>query len=218
MKRILCYGDSNTWGYDPINTLEDLKPSQRFSIEERWPMLLEKELGKDYQVLEEGLNGRTTVFNDPLKFGRNGAEYLEIAFRTHDPVDYIIIMLGTNDTKDIYNASAEFIARGLERIIRELKNYMRDSLSQNAEILIVSPLNILKNKNGNYNGSFSKVSEKKTKNFNKFYRKIARTHNCEFLDAAEHVNPSKEDGVHLNKEGHKKLAEVLADKIKKISK
>lgn len=218
MKRILCYGDSNTWGYDPVNSLEDLKPSQRFSIGERWPMLLEKNLSEDYQVLEEGLNGRTTVFNDPLKFGRNGAEYLEIAFRSHDPVDYIIIMLGTNDTKDIYNASAEFIARGLERIVSDLKNYMRDSLSQDAEILIVSPLYILKNKNGNYNGSFSKASEIKTKNLSKFYKNIAGTHNCEFLDAAEHVNPSKEDGVHLDKEGHKKLAEVLADKIKKISK
>lgn len=218
MKRILCYGDSNTWGYDPSNSLEDLKPSERFSIEERWPMLLEKELGEDYQVLEEGLNGRTTVFDDPIKVGRNGAKYLEVAFRTHDPVDHIIIMLGTNDAKDIYNASAEFIARGLERIIRELKNYIRDSLSQDAEILIVSPLHILKNKNGNYDGNFSKSSEIKSKNLSKFYKKIARTHNCKFLDAAEHVAPSKEDGVHLNKEGHKKLAKVLADKIKKISK
>ncbi|MFO7814807.1 MAG: SGNH/GDSL hydrolase family protein [Halanaerobiales bacterium] len=213
MKRILCFGDSNTWGVDPVNSSKGINSSARFSMENRWPMLLEKELGKNYKVLAEGLGGRTTVFDDPMSSGRNGFQYLEVAFRTHDPIDYIIIMLGTNDTKDIYNASAEVISWGLERLVRELRNYMSDSLSQDAEILIVSPIYISKNRNGKYYCGFSKASEEKSKKLAGYYKNIAQTYGCNFLNAAEYASPSKEDGIHLGKGDHKALAKILTKKI-----
>jgi len=214
MIRILCFGDSNTWGVDPVNSNEGINSSARFSMEDRWPILLEKELGNNYKVLEEGLGGRTTVFDDPMSPGRNGSKYLEVAFRTHDPIDNIIIMLGTNDAKDIFNASAEVISWGLERLVRELKNYMSGSLSQDAEILIVSPIYISKNKDGKYYCGFSKDSEEKSKKLADYYKNITQKYDCNYLNAAEYASTSKEDGIHLGKTGHKALAKILAKKIK----
>ena len=214
MKRILCYGDSNTWGVDPAKSGESINSSARFSEKKRWPLVLEQELGKNYRVLAAGLGGRTTVFDDPISEGRNGAKYLEVSFRTHDPVDYIIIMLGTNDTKDFYNASAEVISWGLERLIRDLKFYMKDSLSEDAEIIIVSPIYVGKNKEGKYYCGFSCDSEKKSKKLAGYYKNIAQTYGCEFLDAAEVASPSKEDGIHLGKKDHFKLAKAIADKMR----
>jgi lysophospholipase L1-like esterase len=213
MKRILCYGDSNTYGTDPVKSSQSINSSARFSMEKRWPILLEKELGEGYRVIEEGLGGRTTVFDDPMSPGRNGVEYLDIAFRTHDPVDYIIIMLGTNDTKDIYSASAEVISWGLERMLRELNNLMKDSLSQDAQVLLVSPIHVRKNSKGNYYCGFSKASEEKSKKLADYYKPIADHYGCKFLDAAQYVAASQVDGIHLGKEDHKILARTIARKI-----
>lgn len=114
MKRILCYGDSNTWGHDPYHVDSVSGFVERYPAGIRWTTVMEKELGEFYTVLEEGYCGRTTIFDDPLAAGRNGLMHLEVAFRTHDPIECIIVMLGTNDTRDIFNASAECISLGME--------------------------------------------------------------------------------------------------------
>ena len=113
MKQILCFGDSNTWGLIPktnkiVESLNDKKEG-------------------GYRVIEEGLCGRTTVFDDPLRDGRNGVKILPTILETHNPVDIVIIMLGTNDCKTVYNASAEFIGQGVKRLIGQVKNYIPDS-------------------------------------------------------------------------------------------
>ena len=109
MKNILCYGDSNTWGCIP---LEGAEPARRFPPDTRWPGVLRRELGEGHWIVEEGLNARTTVWDDPLEPHRNGRKLLLPTLLTHQPLDLVIIMLGTNDLKHRINASAAEIAEG----------------------------------------------------------------------------------------------------------
>lgn len=96
---ILCFGDSNTYGYKPDGT-------GRFDTDTRWTSLLQKKLGADHRVIEEGLCGRTTVFQDDLREGRRGLDLIGVTLEMHNPIDLLIVMLGTNDCKTRYNASA----------------------------------------------------------------------------------------------------------------
>ena len=109
---ILCFGDSNTWGYKPDKT-------GRFDENTRWTALLQKKLGPAYHIIEEGLCGRTTVFHDELREGRRGLDMIGVTVEMHDPLDLVIIMLGTNDCKTRYGASASVIAKGLDQVIRK---------------------------------------------------------------------------------------------------
>lgn len=108
-KTILCFGDSNTHGYNSSN-------NGRFTETERWTCLLDAYLGSDYRVIEEGLGGRTTVFDDPIFEGLSGYPYLFPCMMSHEPVDLLIIMLGTNDVKERFSATPANIAKGLERL------------------------------------------------------------------------------------------------------
>ena len=105
-KNILCFGDSNTHGYNS-------KTGGRFTVEERWTKLLQRKLGDDYYVIEEGLSGRTTSFEDPVFEGLSGLNAIYPCMMTHEPLDLVIIMLGTNDTKDRFNANGFIIGKGL---------------------------------------------------------------------------------------------------------
>jgi len=110
-RRILCFGDSNTWGYEPGT-------GRRFAEGVRWPGVLASELGPGFRVVEEGLCSRTTVFEDPLAAGRRGIEALPTALESHAPLDLVVLMLGTNDLKRRYSSGAYEIALGLERLAR----------------------------------------------------------------------------------------------------
>ena len=106
---ILCFGDSNTWGYKPDK-------SGRYDENIRWTGLLQKKLGSGYHIIEEGLCGRTTVFQDELREGRRGLDLIGVTVEMHNPIDLMIIMLGTNDTKERFNASPACIGIGMERL------------------------------------------------------------------------------------------------------
>ena len=114
MAAILCYGDSNTWGCIPLQGPE---PAGRFPPETRWPGVLRRELGDGHWVVEEGLSGRTTVWDDPLEPHRNGRTLLPPTLLTHQPLDLVIVMLGTNDLKHRLNASAAEIATGAGMLV-----------------------------------------------------------------------------------------------------
>ena len=98
-KHIVCFGDSNTHGYCAMN-------DGRFTEEERWTCLLQKNLGEEYLILEEGLSGRTTCFDDPLFEGLSGLNYIYPCLMSHEPVDLLVIILGTNDTKELWSVCA----------------------------------------------------------------------------------------------------------------
>ena len=110
MKSVLCFGDSNTWGYDPDASLASPFPI-RHPHDVRWTGVLARELGAGWRVIEEGQNGRTTVFEDPLTPHRKGLDYLPAALESHKPLDAVVLMLGTNDLKVIFSAPANQIAK-----------------------------------------------------------------------------------------------------------
>lgn len=213
MKRhIVCYGDSNTHGYQAAN-------NGRFDEEERWTCLLQKALGEEYQVMEEGLSGRTTCFDDPLFEGLSGLDYLYPCLMSHEPVDLLVIMLGTNDTKERFGASAACIALGLKRLIDKAIATKDCWRGGKPNILVVTPQNIGREYAETEVGStMGRGCAEKSEGLAAEYRKIAELTGCHYLDANEVVSapPNDIDFMHLTGEGHAQLAKALADRIPQI--
>ena len=208
MKTVVCFGDSNTYGYNPSD-------GERYSEEIRWTSLLQGLLGDGFKVIEEGLNGRTTVFDDPNDDWKNGVDYIKGVLCTHRPVDYLVIMLGTNDMKTIYNASADAISAGLNEIVNRAEKVMDLKQGYVPKILIVSPPLISDDiLTGPFAGSFDERSIDKSRHLAEFYKKVADKHGCMFLDAKQYISPSKEDGLHLGPDGHRGLAEAVFNALK----
>lgn len=200
MRNILCFGDSNTYGLIPGT-------NGRYSFGIRWTSILAQKLGfQDYHVIEEGLCGRTTMFDDPLRDGRCGVKILPTILETHLPIDLTIIMLGTNDCKTIYGATAEIIAKGAARLIRQVR-----SIAKESEILLISPIH-LGDDVKDFDSEFSDISVEISKNIAEAYRKIAATEKVHFLAASDFAEPSLEDQEHLNENGHSSLAEAVLKK------
>lgn len=205
-KRILCFGDSYTWGYIPNTNHE------RFSEDIRFPKVLQKLLGTDYEVIEEGLNSRTLVSDDkrPGKEGRNGSAYLIPCLDSHDPLDLVIIMLGTNELKDAYNNTPAQIAETLEdNFIKVILNRKSQFQNKYPQVLIIS-LPIINDTTEYAMARYSGGTEK-SKVLSPLYGEIAKRNNCQFIDGSNLMVGS--DGVHLIAESHIKLAEMLKEKI-----
>lgn len=174
-------------------------------------------MGDGYKVIEEGLNGRTTVFDDPNDDWKNGVDYIKGILCTHRPVDYLVIMLGTNDMKTVYGASLEEIAAGLNEIVLRAEKVMDLKQGYIPKILIVSPPEISTDiLTGPFRDSFDEVSIEKSKRLSEFYKKVADKHGCGFLDAKQYIRPSVEDGLHLDAQGHKGLAEIIAKTVQEL--
>ena len=144
MKRILCFGDSNTWGYNPESQFPENNAPARFPEDTRWTGRLAQLLGEGYTVIEEGLDNRTTCFRDPGYYGRSGVDILPVLLESHSPLDMIIIMLGTNDVKTMYSASPHVISAGMERLVHICKNTcsLPYTSSADAKILVVAPVRL----------------------------------------------------------------------------
>ena len=126
MRRVLCFGDSNTYGYSPVD-------GQRYGDDINWPGVLDRLLGDKFEVINEGKNGRTVAFDDPYKVGCNGMNDIESCIEDHEPVDLVIIMLGTNDLKVYFDASPQIIAENL----REMCTLVQTKTD--ARIILASP-------------------------------------------------------------------------------
>lgn len=210
MKTILCFGDSNTFGWNP-------ETMTRFPKSQRWPMRMQKLLGPDYHVVEEGLGGRTTVFDDPVDAGRCGRDYLLPCIQSHQPLDLVILMLGTNDTKRTYSPSVFSITRGMEELIKILKNpYNWDSMRP-PQILVVSPILIADNVEESWLYElFGSESVELSKRLAPAYEELAGRYDCGFLNAALHATPSPLDMIHIDAEGCKRLASAMAEKAREM--
>lgn len=208
MKQILCFGDSNTFGYIP-------QSHGRYPWGVRWTSILNEELGLDkYRVIEEGLVGRTTIFEDPLRDGRCGVKSLPNILESHTPVDVVIVMLGTNDCKTVYGASAEVIGKRISKLIRQIRANTKTS-----EILIISPIHLGNHVwHSEYDPEFSAESIVVSEKLSSVYHKICKNENVYFLDAAIYAKPSNEDHEHLNAEGHRSLAHAVLNKVYEIEK
>ena len=206
MKQILCFGDSNTYGLIP-------KKGGRYEWTVRWTGRLNEKLGvDDYHVIEEGLCGRTTIFDDPLRDYRNGFKLLPAVLETNENPDVVVLMLGTNDCKTVYGATSEVIGLGIERLIRLIKLY-----SSRSKILLISPIHFGdKVWQREYDPEFSKASIEVNEGLAVVYRGIADKENIFYLDASSVATPSDEDQEHMNEEGHAALAEAVYEKIKEL--
>jgi lysophospholipase L1-like esterase len=203
-KRILCYGDSNTWGYIPGS-------GERFSSDMRWTGLLQKALGNNYEIIEEGLNARTTILDDPKYEGKNGKKYLKPCLQTHYPLDLVILMLGTNDLKERFNRTPKQIAKGIETLISIISD-PDSNYNHRPKIILMSPPIVNESVNG-VNENFL-GAEKKSKYLGTLYKNVAEKNKTEFIDLKKFVSPSKTDGCHLKPEAHQKIADLIFEKIK----
>ena len=211
MKNILCFGDSNTWGYDPAT-------QTRFSKDIRWTGVLQQLLGSKYNVIEEGLNGRTTNVNEKQDHGlgyfrpfRSAMDLLSVLIETNSPLDLIIVMLGTNDLKTNFNQSSEMIAKNMRLVCESIIN---NDYFQSKSIILVSPTHI-NEESPNLLDSFIGTTQA-SKSFSNSYRKISDDLNLYFVDASESVKTNKIDGLHWDAMQHSDFANSLFNKIKKV--
>lgn len=207
---ILCYGDSNTHGSKPDKT-------DRYMVTERWPGVLQSLLGKDYYVIEEGLGGRTTDLehiDSATKPNRNGLTYFKPCFESHVPLDFVVIMLGTNDLKSAYKRSPHEISQALKQFPDFVRSHCENKNLKQPKIILVSPAHMDGDASkfiGNQEpvGLYDLESVEKSYQLADEINQLAQETDCLFFDAAK-VTKTGEDGCHLELESHKNLAENVA--------
>lgn len=215
MKRhIVCLGDSNTHGYcaDPLDCADGAL--QRFNEDERWTKLLQKALGEDFLVVEEGLSGRTTVFRDPLYEGLSALDYLWPCLKSHEPVALLIVMLGTNDTKERFGASAACIDIGLQRLIRKAQTVDCWGPGGAPNVLVIAPPIVDPRVDTSPVGStMGRGCAEKSRELPALFKASADLLGAHFLDA-NGCAFNQIDYMHLTKRGHAQLAEKLLPAVK----
>lgn len=216
MKRVLCYGDSNTWGLNPTKKDPLTGKYTRHDEHVRWAGVMRDLLGQDYFVWEAGLNGRTTVFDDPIMPTRNGAQDIEMVLQMCDPVDCIIFALGTNDTKLHFGAPSLVITQGMERLIHNCRAAMMGSRSEHAKIILACPLAPVADQSGEYEYGFGEVSTKRGEELRQRYRALAQQYGCAYIDLNELASPSPVDGVHIEAEGHRRIGEAMTKLVRSL--
>jgi lysophospholipase L1-like esterase len=204
MPVIVAFGDSNTWGYDPATGV-------RFPRAQRWPSVLQRELGADFEVIAEGLNGRTTVHDDPIEPYRCGADALPACLMSHAPLDLVILSLGCNDLKKRFSVSAFDIAEGAARLIFLTRAYGQSADGRPPRILLVAPPPFAKLTN--YSEMFEGGSEKSVL-LGQRYRDIAERESVAFLDAGQVIRCSDLDGIHYEVDQHELLGLAVAEAVR----
>jgi lysophospholipase L1-like esterase len=203
LKHILCFGDSNTHGYIP--------GGGRYDEQTRWTGLLAELLGSEYRIIEEGQNGRTSSFDDPFDPYKNASDYIIPCLETHEPLDLTVLMLGSNDMKQYLNPSVEKIADSLHHLAQTILTY------SGAPVLLVSPILLGENMEQSiFSSSFSAAGVAISHQLGNALKQVADDLKIPFLDAASVATPSAADSLHLDEDGHRKLAHALAEKIKEI--
>lgn len=209
-KHILCIGDSNTHGLctDPSESADH---GSRYNEEERWTCLLQKALGAEYLVIEEGLSGRTCVYDDPDMDSVNLLPVLHALLNSHEPLDLVILMLGTNDSKVKFNTDAKKITKGMQILVEEAKSV--PCWGKNGpKILIVAPVPI---EEGVIYPDFNEKSVETTRTLAREYAFLAVAERADFLDAGG-CELTSVDHVHLTKRGHRQLAERMEAAVREI--
>jgi lysophospholipase L1-like esterase len=209
MKTILCFGDSNTWGYRPDGT-------GRFEWEVRWPGILQRELSGFARIIEEGLNARTTVFDDPVEgvfVCRNGSRHLPVLLETHRPIDLVTIFLGVNDLKRRFGAAPFDIAQGAGELVGIVNRSVTGPEGRSPKTLLICPppVKVLNVFAGLFEGAIAKSSDLAA-----HYAWQAGRLGCCFLDAGEVVSLSPEDGIHLDADAHRMLGVKVAELARSI--
>lgn len=210
MRQILCFGDSNTFGSIP--------GGGRYHREVRWPGRLQSLLGNEYYVIEEGMGGRTTVWDDPTEPNRCGIQAIPISLHTHKPLSLVIVLLGTNDCKSYFNAVPAAIAKGVEYLCKTIQQFDYGVNYPKPDLLLVSPIYIGEGVADNPLSSFDESAVGKSRALAPLYKMIADELGCFFLDAGMVSQASEKDKLHMDEIGHECLAKALYESIKGIYK
>ena len=214
MKNILCFGDSNTWGFIPESITESFP--RRHPHEVRWTGVLARELGEGFRVIEEGQNGRTTVHDDPFALVRNAKAVLPAILESHKPLDLVVLMLGTNDLKNVFGVSPSEIAVGAKILAQTILTSDAGLAAKPPRLLLLCPPTI---------GELSHLPDLEAKLTNaqarsqqlpKHYEAVAAALGCAYLNTQEIITPSPVDGIHLDAAAHQKLGQAVAAKIKAL--
>jgi lysophospholipase L1-like esterase len=213
-KSILCFGDSLTWGWIPV--LEGA-PTLRYPYQQRWTGVMAEELGNGYHIIEEGLSARTTSADDPNDPRLNGSQYLPSAIASHLPLDLVIIMLGTNDTKPFFNRTPYDIAYGMAKLVGQVLTGAHGvGTSYPApKCLVVAPPPLTPMPHPFFQGMFCGGHEK-TKELAQQYRDMADFIKVDFLDAGEVIKTEGCDGIHFTAENNRDLGKAIARKVSDI--
>ncbi|MEZ4669278.1 MAG: SGNH/GDSL hydrolase family protein [Anaerolineae bacterium] len=213
MKNILCYGDSNTWGCPPLEGWP-ITNVQRYGPDVRWGSVMRTTLGDGYWVVEEGLNGRTSVWDDPVEGEfRKGKTYLLPCLLSHAPLDLVILMLGTNDLKHRNGLSAWDIASGAGALIDVIQSSASGPSDSAPRVLLLCPPPIGKLT------IFAEMftgSEATSRQLAPHYQQVARDKGCEFLDVGQVIRSSDRDGIHFEAADQQKLGRTVAERVKQI--
>jgi len=210
MKQILVYSDSLTWGIIP-NTRE------RLSFGDRWTGVAENFLNKDaakYRIIENCLNGRRTVWEDPFKPGRNGLSGIEQVIEMHSPLELVVLMLGTNDFQSMHTHNAWHSAQGIRSLVEAIRHAPIEPGMPKPSIFIVAPPPI-KTPRGPIAPKFE-GGEHKCLGLAGEYKIVAKELSCSFFDASSVTASSEVDGVHLDRQQHHILGKAIANEISKI--
>jgi lysophospholipase L1-like esterase len=209
-RQVLCYGDSNTRGCMPLDGSE---VPTRFPRAERWTGVLQDELGSDYWIIEEGLNGRTTTRDDDAEPYRNGLALLLPTLETHHPLDLVIVMLGTNDLKRRFDASPSDIAVSAGELVSVIRASPFGANGDAPEVLLVCPplIGRLRQFAADFDAAFEK-----SRLLGAEFRRVADERRCAFLDAGSLVSGSDADGVHLDRGSHSIIGKAVALVVREI--
>ena len=206
--RILCFGDSLTWGFDP-------EKRNRISEDKRWTGVLQNLLGDGCQVIEEGQNGRTIATEDPAEGEKNGIRYILPCLESQSPLDLMIVMLGTNDLKQKFGYSAMDIAGEMQLFLEKVQAYTHFRMNDQMKILLIAPPIIGENGQGSWLDDcfdFARASKVSAELF-AWYQQLADRYHCYFLDAGKVVQTSPADGVHLAPENQTLLGTAIYEKL-----
>lgn len=206
MKYILCYGDSNTYGYNP-----NVGRRSRYEKSKRWPTILQNMLGGEYEVYSEGLNGRTTAYDRPGFYWKNGLQPLPAILGTHKPLDYVVFMLGTNDCNVELGLSSRDIANGMEQLILKTREMGLIQQERIPQIVVISPAPILENfESSPFCDEIDMSSVRKSREIADLYKELCSKHECLFVNSERAgVEVSTLDCEHLTENGHRQLAEIV---------
>ncbi|MCP1853153.1 MULTISPECIES: SGNH/GDSL hydrolase family protein [unclassified Bradyrhizobium] len=213
-KRILCFGDSLTWGWVAV---PEGSPTTRFPYAERWTGAMAAKLGPDYEIIEEGLSARTTSLDDPADPRLNGSAYLPSAIASHLPLDLVILMLGTNDTKSYFRRTPYEIAVGMSKLAGQVLTSGGGvgTVYPAPKVLIVSPPPLADLPDPWFQGMFEGGREK-TVELAKQYRSLAAFLKVDFLDAGSVISTDGVDGIHFTAKNNADLGMALAEKVADI--
>ena len=213
-KRIMCFGDSLTWGWVPV--IEGV-PTTRYPADIRWTGILQRELGDSFLIIEEGLSGRTTTLSDPTDPRLDGSAYLPSALASHLPLDLVILMLGTNDTKAYFHRSAFEVTAGLSKLIGQILSSAGGvgTAYPAPQILMIAPPPLTPMPHPYFQALFG-GSHEKSSEFGRLYRDLADFMKIHFLDAGSVISTDGVDGIHFTEENNRDLGEAVAAKVRDI--